>query len=70
MVPCMAARTARTICFPSGRIHFVSPAGDENSPMQGQTLFYFGRDDAAFCQTFAELGLIVRAVAEVQAGPA
>jgi DNA N-6-adenine-methyltransferase (Dam) len=54
-----AARTARTICFPSGRLHFFSPCGDECSPMQGQALFYFGADDVAFCAAFAEVGLIV-----------
>jgi hypothetical protein len=58
----MASRTARTICFPSGRIHFLAPVGDECEPRQGQALFYFGADDEAFRRTFAELGLIVRAL--------
>jgi hypothetical protein len=56
-----AARAAQVVCFTSGRIHFRSPCGDECSPRQGQALFYFGHDDAAFCQTFADVGLIVRA---------
>jgi hypothetical protein len=56
----MAARTARTICFPLGRIHFLAPCGDECSPTKGQAFFYFGRDDEAFRRTFAEVGLIVR----------
>ena len=50
------------ICFPSGRIQFLSPCGDKTSPRQGQALFYFGRDDAAFRRTFADVGLIVRAL--------
>ena len=54
-----AARAARAICFPSGRIHFLAPSGEECSPTQGQALFFFGRDDTAFCATFAEVGLIM-----------
>ena len=30
--------------------------------MQGQTFFYFGKDDAAFRRTFDDVGLIVRAL--------
>ena len=56
-----AARAAQTICFPRGRIRFLSPAGDECSPTQGQALFYFGIDDTAFRRTFADVGLIARA---------
>lgn len=55
-----AAHASRTICFPSGRVRFLSPAGDECSPTQGQTLFYFGRVAADFCKVFASVGLIVR----------
>jgi hypothetical protein len=54
-----AARSARTICFPRGRIRFLAPSGDECAPTQGQTLFYFGRDDEAFQRTFADVGLVV-----------
>lgn len=57
-----AARAAEAVLFPRGRIHFLSPCGDECSPRQGQALFYFGRDDAAFRRTFADVGLIVRAL--------
>jgi len=53
-----AARAARTIFFPCGRIHFLSPCGDECTPYQGQAFFYFGRDDAAFRRTFADVGLV------------
>jgi hypothetical protein len=63
-----AARAAQVVCFPSGRIHFRSPCGDENSPRQGQALFYFGRDDAAFRRTFADVGLIVRAFEDAALG--
>jgi hypothetical protein len=55
-----AARAARAICFPRGRVRFLSPAGDECSPTQGQAFFYFGADDAGFRRTFGEVGLTVR----------
>jgi hypothetical protein len=53
-----AARTARAICFPRGRIHFLSPAGDVCSPTQGQAFFYFGGNDESFRRTFASIGLV------------
>ena len=59
-----AARAAQVICFPSGRIHFLAPSGEENSPRQGQALFYFGRDDVAFRRTFADVGLVMTASEE------
>jgi phage N-6-adenine-methyltransferase len=57
----LAARSARIICFPRGRVRFRSPSGEECSPTQGQAFFYFGADGAAFRRTFADVGLIVRA---------
>ena len=54
-----AARVAGAVCFPRGRIQFVAPSGDVCAQMQPQTFFYFGRDDEAFCRTFADVGLIV-----------
>jgi len=55
-----AARFARAICFPRGRVRFLSPAGDECSPTQGQAFFYFGASDLRFCATFEDAGLIMR----------
>lgn len=55
-----AASAARAICFPSGRVKFLSPAGDECSPTQGQAFFYFGKDAKPFKRAFADAGLIVR----------
>jgi DNA N-6-adenine-methyltransferase Dam len=54
-----AAGAADVICFPRGRIHFVSPAGDECSPTQGQAFFYFGKS-VRFDQVFGEYGLLLR----------
>jgi hypothetical protein len=50
----------RTFCFPTGRIHFRAPCGDECDPTQGQTFFFFGADDAAFRRTFGEVGVVVK----------
>ena len=55
-----AARVAGAICFPRGRIQFVAPSGDVCAQMQPQAFFYFGKDDAAFCRTFASVGLVIR----------
>jgi hypothetical protein len=54
-----AARASQAFCFPRGRIHFLSPAGDECSPTQGQTLFFLGADDKGFRRTFDGVGLVV-----------
>jgi hypothetical protein len=56
-----AARAATAICFPRGRIHFVSPAGDECSPTQGQAFFYFGPDLEPFESVFGEIGFVAYA---------
>jgi phage N-6-adenine-methyltransferase len=57
-----AARAAQAICFPRGRVHFVSPAGEECSPTQGQAFFYFGGNDSRFLSVFSGLGLVVRPI--------
>jgi hypothetical protein len=55
-----AARVAGAICFPRSRINFVAPSGDVCGQQNPQVFFYFGRDDAAFCRTFARVGLVIR----------
>jgi hypothetical protein len=55
-----AARASRAFCFTCGRIRFLSPAGYECKPTQGQVFFYFGPNDAAFRRTFADVCLIAR----------
>lgn len=53
-----AACAASAICFPRGRIRFVSPTGEEASPTQGQAFCYFGDDVAAFVREFGSVGLV------------
>jgi hypothetical protein len=55
-----AMRAAGAVCFPRGRIRFFAPSGDECPQFQGQTLFYFGEDDAAFCRAIDDVGLVLR----------
>jgi DNA N-6-adenine-methyltransferase (Dam) len=53
-----AARACRTFCFPSSRVRFRSPAGDECSPREGEAFFYFGTDDRAFRRVFGAIGIV------------
>jgi len=57
-----AAIASGAICLLRGRVRFVAPSGDIASPTQGQVFFYFGKDDARFCSSFGEIGLIMRPV--------
>ena len=56
-----AARNADAICFTRGRIRFVSPTSESQSPRQGQAFFYFGPRVDEFAATFAEVGFTVPA---------
>lgn len=47
------------ICFPRGRIKFVSPHGESGMPTQGQAFFYFGHDVDIFADVFASTGFVV-----------
>lgn len=62
-----AAATARAICFPRGRIRFVSPEGELAAPTQGQAFFYFGANNAAFARVFSQIGFITPLDAWVRA---
>jgi phage N-6-adenine-methyltransferase len=47
---------ASAVCFPRGRIRFISPDGELGTPLQGQAFLYFGPDAAAFSDEFGEFG--------------
>jgi ParB family chromosome partitioning protein len=51
---------ASAICFPRGRIGFLSPDGRRAAPTQGQAFFYFGSQADRFADVFSQHGLIVR----------
>lgn len=53
-------RQCTAVCFPAGRIQFLNREGKSaNSPLQGQTMIYFGSEVAAFAQEFGDLGAVL-----------
>lgn len=53
-----AAEVASAICFHRGRIRFTDVVtGKNNSPLQGQTIMYFGPSVDRFVEVFGEYGL-------------
>jgi hypothetical protein len=56
-----AAAVAAAVCFPSGRVRFLRPSGEEaETPLQGQSVLYFGRAVPAFAATFGAFGVVYR----------
>jgi hypothetical protein len=56
-------KKATSVCFPSGRIRFFNKAGElENSPLQGQTVLYFGGEKEKFSAAFSGFGPILVAM--------
>ena len=54
---------ANAVCFPDGKIHFVSATHDGHAgPCVGQALLYYGPDPLGFCTVFATLGVSTRVV--------
>ena len=52
--------TAVAVCFPQGRIPFLSPIRAKKSqPRQGQTFFYFGPSAALFNERFQAIGKVI-----------
>lgn len=53
------ASVSSAICFPKGRVKFLRPEGEAGAPLQGQTIFYAGRDPEAFRAEFSPFGFVV-----------
>jgi hypothetical protein len=53
-----AAALCSAICFPDNRVRFVDAAGRaRGTPLQGQGLFYFGKEVARFTSIFRPYGI-------------
>jgi len=53
------AEVAAVFCFPGSRCRCWKPDHEPTTPLQGQTIVYSGPDRAAFCERFAEFGLVL-----------
>ena len=51
-------RSAFSVCFLAGRVHYLSPDGPKQSPLQGQMVCGLGTDEAAFKREFGEMGTV------------
>jgi ParB family chromosome partitioning protein len=51
---------ANAVCFPKGRIRFLTEAGVMNSPLQGQMICYLGKNVEKFSRVYGQLGPIKR----------
>ena len=47
-----------SVCFPKGRIQYVSQFGKSNSPLQGQVFIYFGDNQKKFQSVFSKIGRV------------
>jgi len=52
--------TAHAVCFVAGRIRYLDRTGQPaQSPLQGQVIFYFGREAENFCKNFDHFGVVL-----------
>lgn len=53
-------KKAVAVCFPACRIRYLTEAGEPaNSPLQGQAIFYLGRNKKRFADYFSKFGQIL-----------
>ena len=53
-------KKAVAVCFPACRIRYLTESGEPaNSPLQGQAIFYLGRDKNRFADSFSKFGHIL-----------
>ena len=56
------AINSKVVCLPSGRLHFYTPEEEETSPTNGQTFFYYGKNEKDFCEKFSTIGIVVKVI--------
>lgn len=50
----------KCVCFPKGRIKFIDKEGNPSgTPLQGQAILYFGKNEEGFSQEFSNYGLVL-----------
>lgn len=57
---CTMIEQATAVCFPRGRVKFVTPSGAAGAPLQGQAIIYFGEYVNRFINVFDEKGWCAR----------
>lgn len=50
---------AAAVCFPTGRVRFIDPAGNAGAPLQGQMLAYLGTEPDRFAEVFHGFGTVL-----------
>lgn len=53
---------AKCVCFPYGRVKFITPGGESGSPLQGQAIIYIGDDKSAFVREFEKIGWVCNGI--------
>lgn len=57
------AKNASLIFMKDGRFNFYTSTNDKTSPMNGQTIFYYGKNSARFNSVFSEIeGIMVKVI--------
>jgi ParB family chromosome partitioning protein len=52
-------QVANAACFPKGRISYWHPGRVSKTPLQGQSILYFGPDTKAFNREFSQMGTVL-----------
>lgn len=55
----LASKSA-ALCFPAGRIKYWGPNREINQPLQGQAMFYLGKQTSKFETIFRRFGVVLR----------
>jgi hypothetical protein len=56
------ASVASALCFPKGRVRFLSPSGEKGAPLQGQAVIYVGPNVQRFAKAFGVFGIVAEVI--------
>lgn len=56
------SRSASVICFTKGRINFYTAEIEETQPTNGQSFFYFGKEEKRFIEVFEKYGMMMKVI--------